>query len=305
MYFNNINLIRFNPATMADKLAHLDAVLAKHPLRALAPMELSNRGWVSPFGIGETALTHTVNGCTLLALGGLDKLLPSSAINLALHERIAAVTELRGKPPGGRERRKLRDEVITELLPRALARPTRTYGYVDTRNGWLVINTASRRVAETFASKLREALGSFPCMHAEAQESPRAVMTAWLINPKELPTGWALGDACHLKDPADHGSSVRCTDQDLETDEITAHLSSGKQVTRLSVIWRDRLSFTLDENLILRQFKLLDIATEALENSDQPSAKAEIDARFALMTHELAPLLVDLAQQFAVCEVGA
>ena len=76
-------------------------------------------------------------------------------------------------------------------------------GYVDTKNQWLVIDTASRKGAENALTQVREALGSFPAVPLAPEEGPRVLMTSWLnLGP---PAGFALGDECELRDPAtDH-----------------------------------------------------------------------------------------------------
>jgi recombination associated protein RdgC len=298
MFFRNITLFRF-PAENISKLKKLEHKLGEHALRSCGPLELSTRGWVSPFGRGEEAFSHAIGPYTLLALGGEDKLLPGSVVNQALAEKMEKLEKQRGKPVGGRERRKLKDEVLTELMPRALARPSRLMGYLDTAKGWIAVDSSSRKAAETFVSKLREALGSFPAVQAEAEESPRAVMTEWLIDGR-LPKGWELGDECELKDPADQGAIVRCRRQELESDEVREHLKSGKQVTQLALVFQERMRFVLDENLTVRKYKLLDIATESLESGDRDSANAELDARFALMSHELALLFQAIETIFGV-----
>ena len=139
------------------------------------------------------------------------------------------MTEKAGKPVGSRERKRLKDEVLTDLLPRAFTRLSKRNAYLDTENGWLVVDTASRKAAESRVSLIREALGSFPAAPLAPDESPRVLMTDWLAHGK-LPPGLALGDECELRDSGDGGAAVRCRRQDLESDEIREHLKSGKQV---------------------------------------------------------------------------
>ena len=298
MFFRNITLFRF-PASVRARLDDLDLALAEHPLRPLGPLEMVTRGFVSPFGRESEVFAHGLATYRLFTLGMEDKLLPSATVQQALGERIAKQSAGRERPVSGRERKRLKDEVLAELLPRALARPSRIAGYLDLDQGWLLVDSASRKAAETLVSELRNALGSFPAMHAEAEESPRALMTEWLID-SGLPNGFALGDECELKDPVDRGAVVRCRRQELASDEVREHLKSGKQVTQLALIWNERMRFVLDENLVLRKFKLLDVTTEAIEHDRQDSAAAELDARFALFSHELKPLLEELERIFVV-----
>lgn len=298
MFFRNVTLFRF-PAAIRPRLDDLDPPLSQHPLRPLGPLEMVTRGFVSPFGRESAVFAHGVGPYRLLTLGAEDKLLPAATVQQALAEKVAAQSAGRSRPLSGAERKRLKDEVLMDLMPRALARPSRISGYLDLNQGWLVVDSASRKAAETFVSELRTALGSFPAMHAEPEESPRALMTEWLID-SQLPTGFALGDECELKDPADRGAVVRCRRQELASDEVREHLKCGKQVTQLALTFNERMRFVLDENLVLRKFKLLDVATEAIEQDQQESAAAELDARFALFTHELAVLLEQLEKLFVM-----
>lgn len=298
MFFRNLTLFRF-PAGIEKRFKKLDAQLAEHALRPCGPLEMQTRGWVSPYGRGEEmfAIEHGVHA--LLALGGEDKILPGAIINQHIADKAAELEKQRGTPVGNRERRKLKDEALNELMPRALSRPSRLAGYLDLGNGWVVVDSSSRKAAEGFVSGLRNAIGSFPAVGLEPEESPRALMTEWMIDAK-LPPGFALGDECELKDPADRGAIVRCRRQDLAADEMREHLSSGKQVTQLALTFEERMRFVLDDTLTVRKFKLLDIAVEQLDKGDRDSARAELDARFVLMSGEVARLLAAIETIFGV-----
>ncbi len=298
MFFRNLTLFRF-PEGIEKRFQQLDAQLAEHELRPCGPLELQTRGWVSPYGRGESMLALEQGKLALMALGGEDKLLPTAVINQHIAEKVDEIEKQRGRPVGARERRKLKDDALTELLPRALARPSRLAGYLDIAQGWLVVDSSSRKAAEGFVSALRNAIGSFPAVGLEPEESPRALMTEWMIEGK-LPAGFALGDECELKDPADRGAIVRCRRQDLAADEMREHLTSGKQVTQLALTFEERMRFVLDDTLTVRKFKLLDIAVEQLDKGDRDSAKAELDARFALMSGEVARLLAAIETTFGV-----
>lgn len=298
MFFKNLTLFRFSPET-AGKLKKLDSKLGEHVLRPCGPLEMSTRGWISPYGRSEEDLLHSHGRYQMVSLGGEDKLLPMATVNQFLADKAAKLEAERGRPVGAREKRKLKEDVLTELMPRALTRPSRLAAYMDLEDGWLVIDTSSRKQGENLVSQLRETLGTFPAVQAEAEESPRALMTEWLIEAK-LPEGFELGDEIELKDPADRGAIVKCRRQDLASEEIREHLKCGKQVTQLALIYRERLGFVLDDMLTVRKFKLLDLAVESLEGSDRESARAELDARFALMVLEVKQLLIDLEKTFSV-----
>lgn len=209
------------------------------------------------------------------------------------------IADKQGKRPGSRERKRLKEEVLTDLLPRAFTQVSRTRCYLSIKSGFMVIDSASRKRAEAVVTALREALGSFPAIPMAPEESPRREMTDWLIHGK-LAAGLALGDECELRDPAQDGAVVRCRRQDLESDEVREHLRSGKQVFALGLVHEDRIGFVLGEDLAVRKLRFLDQVQEELGETDRDSGLAELDAVFALMTLELERLLQQFAQWFGL-----
>jgi recombination associated protein RdgC len=303
MLFRNLTLFRF-PSSLRATLENLDEHLPNAALKPVGPLELSSRGFVSPFGRGEEQLSHRVGDCVLLTLGGEDKLLPSAVVNEALAGKLDAVREREGRNPGGRERKRLKDEVLTDLLPRAFARPMRVNGYLDLGLGWLVVDTSSKKTAEAFVTAIREALGSFPALPVNAESSPRALLTSW-ISGEAMPKGFELGDECELRDPVEAGAVVKCKNQELDSDEIRGHLEAGKQGFQLSLTFEERLSLVIGEDIVVRKLKFLETATEALERDERDSLRAEIDATFALMSGELKRLLERLTEEFSLSAADA
>jgi recombination associated protein RdgC len=298
MWFRNLTLFRFSEG-VAKSLKSLDAKLDAQRLRPCGPLELATHGFISPYGRTEETLVHRVGDYALLTMASEDRLLPNSVVNEELAARLQKIVEKEGRKIGSKERKRLKDEILTDLLPRAFTQLSRTCGYLAVKSGWFALDTASRKNAEAAVSQLREALGSFPAVPMAAEESPRALMTDWLIRGK-LPEGLGLGDECELRDPAETGASVRCRRQDLETDEVREHLKSGKQVFQLGLVFEDRISFTLGEDLTVRKLRFLDQVQDELGETERDSAIAELDAQFTLMTLELERLLAKFEGWFGL-----
>jgi recombination associated protein RdgC len=178
-------------------------------------------------------------------------------------------------------------------------RPYRVPAYFDTKNGWLVLDSSSRKAAEEALSQLREAIGSFPATPMAPAEAPRALMTDWVVRGK-LPANLSLGDECELRDPTESGAVARCRRQDLETDEVREHLKSGKQVFQLGLTFDDRISLVLGEDLVVRKVRFLDSVLDEIGETERESAAAEFDSRMALMTLEIERLLVQLETWFGL-----
>jgi len=299
MFFRNLTLFRFSPAVAAT-LADLESALAAHPLRPCGPLELATQGFVPPLGAAATALTHSAQGCVLFHAGSEDKLLPAAVVNAELGRRMQARAAELGRPVGGRERKRMKQELFDELLPRAFARPSRLPGYLDAAQGWAVLDTASRKAAEAAISGLRTALGSFPALPLAPERAPRLLMTQWLTEQR-LPEGLELGDECELREASGNaGAIARCRRQALDADEVREHLRAGKQVAQLGLVFDGRIGFVLGEDLVLRKLKFLDVVQEALDEQDHDSAAAELDARFTLMALELRRVLDKLALWFGL-----
>jgi recombination associated protein RdgC len=294
MFFRNLTLFRF--PTSLD-LSDLEQHLAACALKPVGPLELSSRGFVPPFGQHGEALSHGIHDALWLTVGGEDKLLPGAVVNDLLQKKLAALEEKEGRKPGGRTRKRIKDELITELLPRAFVHPVRSDALLDTTLGVVAVDTSSRKNAESAVSEIRRALGSFPALPLNAEVAPRAILTGWIAGDP-LPDGLSLGDECELRDPTDSGAVVKIQRMELVGEEVNKHLEAGKQVTRLALVLDDHVSFVLGEDLVVRKFKLLDGAVDQLESSDRDDVAAELDARFALMAGEFKRLFNVLEKAF-------
>jgi len=282
MFFRNLTLFRV-PASL--DLTDLDDQLAPHTLKPVGALELSSSGFISPFGREAEALSHRLDNTIWLSVGSEHKILPGAVVNDLLQKKLAEIEEAEGRRPGGQARKRLKEELIHTLLPRAFAQPSRTDVLLDMQHGVCAIDTSSRKSAENVVSNIRTALGSFPALPINAEIAPRSILTGWIAG-EPLPGGLTLGDECELKDADERGAVVRCQRQELQSDEIAHHLESGKLVTKLALTLDEHVSFVLGDDLIIRKFKLLDGALDQLEGTESDDMRAELDARFALMSGE-------------------
>ena len=301
MFFRNLTFFRFPSTT---KLDELDAGLEQCQLKPVGALELSSRGFISPFGRDAEALSHRLGDAIWLTVGGEDRLLPGSVVNDMLARKLAEIEQNEGRKPGGRTRKRIKDELITDLMPRAFIKPSRTDALLDLEHGIVVIDSSSRKSAENFCSEIRRALGSFPALPLNAEVAPRSILTGW-VTGEPLPDGLSIGDECELRDPVEQGAVVKVQRMDLHSDEIARHLESGKQVTRLALTLDDHVSFVLGEDLVVRKFKLLDGAVDQLESTDRDDVRAELDARFALMSAEVKRLFSVLESALKLSKADA
>jgi recombination associated protein RdgC len=223
-------------------------------------------------------------------------------VNDLLAKKLEAIEKAEGRKPGGRTRKRIKDELITDLLPRAFVKPSRVDAVLLLDLGLLAIDTASRKVAEGVVSEIRRCIGSFPALPLNAEVAPRGVLTDWL-GGAPMADGLALGDEWTLTDPADQRSTAKYQRREPHSDEITISLESGEQCTRLALTLDDHVSFTLGEDLVLRKFRLLDGALDLLESVEREDLEAELNARLALFSGELRRVWGVLKPAFKISEV--
>jgi len=290
--FKNIRFFRLEEPLELDAEA-LEARLATRRFRPCGPLETSNLGWCPPTGDEGAALVHGANGCMLLAVRRQERLLPATVVAEALDERVAEIEGAEVRSLGRAERRRLREQILAEMLPRAFLRSRRVFAYLDTVAGWLVVDAASDKGAEEVVSLLREMLGSLPAIPPRPARPVAQLLTRW-VEGGDLPEGFSLGQDCELRDPKDTQSVVRCRGQDLAGEEIQTHLRAGKQVVKLALEWGEHLSLLLQEDLSLKRLRLADALLEEAAEADIEDPAARLDAEFALTALELRGLLEQL-----------
>lgn len=294
--FKNARLFRLETPVALDG-AGLEAQLASRPFRPCGPVETATLGWSAPLGEDTSALVHEVAGCLLLCSRRQERLLPSSAVSEALDERVNEIEAGEGRDIGRSERRRIKEQVVNEMLPRAFTRSRRTLLYVDTQSGWLVVDSASERQAEDVVSLLRETLGSLPAKPASAARPVGDILTGWLLTGQS-PSDFAPEDACELRDPQDGTGVIRCSGQDLGSEEILNHLRAGKRVVKLALEWDQRLRFVLAEDLSIKRLRLDTALLDEIDDGED--AAHRLDAEFAIMALQLRELIARLDGLFGL-----
>ena len=296
MWFRNLQIYLLStPFELTAEALH--EKLLGRPSRKCGTLEVSTHGWEPPLGRHGKLLVHAVSHCTMICMRHEQKILPAAVVNQQLTQRIADLEEAGGRKIRRRERGEIKDEILLDMLPKAFTKTVLTYAYIDHRNAWLLIDSASRKRAEELITLLRETLGSLPLRPLEVNNAPVRAMTDWLQH-KRLPPAFAVGDECELRGPAEAGGVVRCRHQDLEGSEIAAHLKAGKEVVRMSMEWREKVGFVLTAELALKRLKFPDLIQEAAAENGGEDHATRFDVEFALMSLELERFINSLIKLF-------
>lgn len=285
MLFKNAYIYRIT-STFDLSSEELAQQLEKCLFKPCSGIRPASFGWLPPLGDAEGSLVHEVAGSILLCAKREDKIVPASALADVLAEKVERVEQLEDRKIRAKEKQRLKDDAMAELLPRALPRSKLIQGYVNPADNLLVVGTSSASEAELFINCLRESLGSFAVVPPQVKSKPTDIYTHW-INTRKLPDNFSLGETCDLVDLED-GSTVSCRKQDLASEEVRSHIDAGKICTKIGLRWHGDLSVTIDKDIALKQIKV-ESSDDAADYDDDPIA--ELDAAFVNMTLEFARFL--------------
>jgi recombination associated protein RdgC len=297
MWFKNLIIYRFSEA-FAHSAEDLERALATAPFKPCGSQDMASLGWVPPMGRQSQQLLHASADYLLVCLKREERLLPASVVREAVDEKVEQIETEQMRKVRKKERDELRDEIMFELLPRAFTRSDRRYALIAPKEGLLLIDAASVKKAEELAEALRKTIGSLPVAFPTTTQSPASVFTQWIAGTDTPPGDIIPGDECELVDPSEDGGIVRCRKQDLEADEIKAHLNAGKQVTKLALDWGDTLSCVVADDLSVKRLRFDDRLKEEASDQGGEDFAAQFDADFTLMSEALARFVPRLLEIF-------
>ena len=205
-------------------------------------------------GAGDL-LARRVSGADLLQLRIQTRVLPSAAVQEALAVRIDAFKQRTQTEPNRFEKRDLKDEVHSELLPQALLRSDRLQAVMLPADAILVVGSASESTADYFMDALKRAMVSFQYAPVAFKTPAEELMKRLFMgSPSER---FRMGRECRMRDPSDTRVSVNWLDFDLSDSTIRRHVTDGLRVDRLGLIFDQVCGLVIDQDIVLRKIRLL------------------------------------------------
>ena len=292
MWFNHALIYQYE----LDTPNELNDLLAADPLKPCPPHARFIYGWKPMIG---TQFVHEVTGASLFCLGKEERLLPRSVIQRLIEEQIETLETQRGYPVKRAEKMRLMEELEFQLLPKAFCLQKSLLALFDHRNKRLMINTTSLTQTAQLTSLLRK---SAPSIHIEPFKYPEhaaARLTTWVTHPETLPPAFQLASNCMLIAPDNEQKRVQCKGYELPADEVLTLLKQGLAVAELSLVWQERIEFTLTQDFTFKRLKRLDYLIDEYNDIRQLNeSAAEKDAELILLTGEWRALLHDLMGAF-------
>lgn len=296
MWFKNILFYRFTkPFDVASET--LESQLATAPFKPCESNDTYQLGWTSPLEKHSEQLVHICQDYWMICLQKQERILPSSVINEQVQEKVNEIEEQQHRKVTRKEKTELKEEITLQLLPKSFTKTTRHYAYLSPSKGYLVINTASTKLADEFTSFLRKTIGSLPIRFPAVNQAPSSVMTHWVIKDTSLPPEFVVGYECELTSNGDDKGSIKYKGLELDQKQIEEQIQSGMEVTKLAVEWRESVSFLLGSDLSIKRIKFGDMLQEQLDDNAEDAA-SRFDAGFSIMTMEFDRLIPDILNAF-------
>lgn len=256
------------------------------------PLTERSSGFVPVDADSSDLLARRVSGADLFRLRSQSRLLPHTVVTEELEARIEEYRERMNEAPSPREKRRLKAEARDELMPRALLKSDKIWGYYDLKEKVIGIDVLHDAAAERFLRRLQAALDGMTITPLQFAKPVDELLAAIFFGGG--PRQFALGRECRMQDLGDSSSVVRWTDFDLSDAAIRNHVANRMRLTHLAVEYDNMMSFVLNEKGIISKLRLIGMDDD-VEHHVEPLAR--LDAEFALVTGTLRRLLKDLRKE--------
>ncbi|AHG79016.1 Recombination-associated protein rdgC [Mannheimia varigena USDA-ARS-USMARC-1388] len=294
VFFKNVMIYKLTSELSLESKS-LEDLLQETKFTPCTQFDMSKFGWSSPLK-GSDLLHFSQGNQFLLVSHREDKLLPANVVKAETEQRIAELEEKEARKLKKTEKQAVKDQVVSNLLPRAFSKHQFTAIWLDLDNQLVYVDAASSKRAEDTLALLRKTLGSLPVVPISFTLPPAEVMTNWVAKG-HTPSWLNLLEEAELKS-FDTDSVIRCKRQDLETEEIVQHLQAGKFITKLAIEWETHFSCVLNEDATLSRLKFADEVREKNDDILKEDVAQRFDADFLLMTEELKTFTAKMIEEF-------
>ena len=244
MFFKNLTAFK---VTQFD-IYNFEENLNKLAFIPCSKIQKSTRGFINPF-IKDDVCLHTFNNLAVFCFMSEDKILPAQVINQEAAEYIEELQKTRFV--GKKEKT---EDVEQRLLPQAFSRYKKTYGYIDSTNNFLVIDSVSDSHIDTIVELLQRCEIKFETIVEEETD----ILTHWFIDNAN-PLDVEIGDKCKLtSDIGDGVASISCQGSSMLNDNIKSFIDAGGYITELAIVYREELSMVVNPKLQFKSIKFLD-----------------------------------------------
>ncbi|PJD90450.1 MAG: recombination-associated protein RdgC [Legionella sp.] len=299
MWFNNALIYQYELKEESD----LTTLLQEERLKPCPPHARFVYGWLPAFA---DEMIHEVAGSMMICMGKEERILPRGVINKMLQERIQTIENQQNRTVKRAEKAQMAEDLEFELLPKSFCVQKKLPALLDTVNNYLIINSSSANQATQLTALLRK---SIPGIHIEPlspNENLAVRFAQWINSPETLPSDFQLASDCLLFCLDDEKKRVHCKGYELPAEEIITLLTQGMATAEISLIWKERIQFTLTHEFVFKKLKSLDYLLDDFNDIKQlDEAYQQQDAALTLLAGELRGLITSLLKLLSTPETPA
>ena len=198
--FRNLRVYRIH-TEWPDTEEALSDLLAAAEFKPCGAFAERSGGFEAPVDNAGDLLCRRLAGRDLLQLRVQSRVLPAAAVKEALAERIEEFKQRMHSELNRAEKRELKEEIYSQLLPQALTRSDRVQAFYLRDKKLLVVGTPSQSVAEYFLDNLGRALISLRYSPLAFKQPALDLLTRVFLQTRV--DSFSLGRECRMRDPSD------------------------------------------------------------------------------------------------------
>ncbi|MBA2656291.1 MAG: recombination-associated protein RdgC [Tatlockia sp.] len=288
MWFNNALIYQYELSETVD----FTTLLAAEQLKPCPPHARFIYGWLPNFG---DELVQEVAGSSMICLGKEERILPRGVIKRMVAERVQALEAQQGRKIKRSEQAQIAEDLEFELLPKSFCVQKRLAALLDGPSNRLIINASSNNQASQLTSLLRKSIPGIQIEPLNSNENLALRFAQWLNDPSLIPPNFQLASDCLLFALDDEKKRFTCKGYELPAQEILSLLAQGLAAAEISLIWNERIQFTLTQDLVFKRLKSLDYLVDEFNDIQQLEGEyQQRDASLTLLSGELRGLVNDL-----------
>ena len=276
-------------------------LLAKHveelPFVPVGETFVSSIGFVPNPVTGE--LVTTIEGGLSVTLRYDEKILPKPAVRAAIQEKIEALEDQKGFELTNDERAEAEERVMADLISKALVKSTVVNAFYLTSEGFLIVPTTNKDMAQRVIHALIKVCGSVTTQTIHVNNI-KGGLTARLGNyldgHEDAFDGFSLGDSCLLRHKSNK-ASFDLDNLDAARQGLRESIDAEMEVERMELV-HGTMSFKLTKDFHLRGISFFGELTE-----DEMNERADLDGAALWRTEAAVQLLQVSAAIKALCDL--
>lgn len=284
--FRNFRCYRvFSPWPASPTL--LNEQLSARAFRTCSAFSERSAGWEPPIEERSESLCYETADADLIQLRTQSRVLPAAAIGEALSDRVKEFRDRTGVNPNPGERRKLKEEVRDQLLPKALLKSQRTAALFLREESVLVVDAAVPSQSEWFIDQLRPCLPRLDVRPLVFNRPAAELMRAVFMGEQHPP--FQLGRECQFQDPSDRLALGTWRNVELNDPAIQRHVADGMRLIRLGLAFDNCMSFVISDDVVMNKVQFLQ--DEKSERHDAEDPELSFQGEVLLLTSAVKRLM--------------